>query len=125
MIGLVDGNNFFVSCERVFDPSLEGKPVAVLSNNDGCCISRSNEFKALNIAMGTPYFQLKGLEKKYGLIFRSSNYELYGDLSRRIISILYEFSPDVEQYSIDEAFIHMTEPATLPQNKSLHQYYSE
>lgn len=125
MIGLVDGNNFFVSCERVFDPSLEGKPVAVLSNNDGCCISRSNEFKALNIAMGTPYFQLRDLEKKYGLIFRSSNYELYGDLSRRIISILYEFSPDVEQYSIDEAFIHMTEPATLPQNKSLHQYYSE
>ena len=125
MIGLVDGNNFFVSCERVFDPSLEGKPVAVLSNNDGCCISRSNEFKALGIAMGTPYFQLKDLEKKYGLIFRSSNYELYGDLSRRIISVLYEFSPDVEQYSIDEAFIHIKDPAGVPHGRDLHQYYSE
>ena len=106
MIGLVDGNNFFVSCERVFDPSLEGKPVAVLSNNDGCCISRSNEFKALKIPMGTPYFQLKPLIEQYGLILRSSNYELYGDLSRRILSVLREFAEDVEPYSIDEAFLH-------------------
>lgn len=103
MIGLVDGNNFFVSCERVFDPSLEGKPVAVLSNNDGCCISRSNEFKALGIAMGTPYFQIRNTP---GLILRSSNYELYGDLSRRVISTLQTLVPKVEQYSIDEAFIH-------------------
>lgn len=103
MIGLVDGNNFFVSCERVFDPSLEGKPVAVLSNNDGCCISRSNEFKALGIAMGTPYFQIRNTP---GLILRSSNYELYGDLSRRVISVLNTLVPKVEQYSIDEAFIH-------------------
>ena len=107
MIGLIDGNNFFVSCERVFDPSLVGKPVAVLSNNDGCCISRSNEFKALDIAMGTPYFQLRPLIAKYGLILKSSNYELYADMSRRIISLLSRFSPDVEQYSIDEAFIHL------------------
>ena len=105
MYGLVDCNNFFVSCERVVDPSLEGKAVAVLSNNDGCCVSRSNEFKALGIAMGTPYFQLKDREASGELIFRSSNYELYGDISRRIISILRDEAHDVEQYSIDEAFI--------------------
>ena len=105
MYGLVDGNNFFVSCERVFDRSLVGRPVAVLSNNDGCCVSRSNEFKALGIAMGTPYFQLKQREAKGELCFRSSNYELYGDLSRRIVTILREEALEVEQYSIDEAFI--------------------
>ena len=101
MIGLVDGNNFFVSCERVFDRRLVGRPVAVLSNNDGCCVSRSNEFKALGIPMGTPYFQLKDREASGELFFRSSNYELYGDMSRRIISILRDEAVDVEQYSID------------------------
>lgn len=111
MIGLVDGNNFYVSCERIFDLSLEGKPVAVLSNNDGCVISRSNEFKALNIAMGTPYFQLKPLIKRYELILKSSNYELYGDISRRLMTVLHEFTADVEPYSIDEAFIHVNLPA--------------
>ena len=105
MIGLIDGNNFFVSCERVFNRRLVGRPVAVLSNNDGCCVSRSNEFKALGIAMGTPYYQLKNREKSGELDFCSSNYELYGDMSRRIISILREEALDVEQYSIDEAFI--------------------
>ena len=80
MIGLVDGNNFFVSCERVFNRRLVGRPVAVLSNNDGCCIARSNEFKALGIAMGTPYYQLKSREKSGELDFCSSNYELYGDM---------------------------------------------
>ena len=105
MYGLVDGNNFFVSCERVFDRSLVGRPVAVLSNNDGCCVSRSNEFKALGISMGTPYFQLKSREASGELCFRSSNYELYGDLSRRIVTILREEALEVEQYSIDEAFI--------------------
>ena len=105
MIGLVDGNNFFVSCERVFNRRLVGRPVAVLSNNDGCCVSRSNEFKALGIPMGTPYFQLKAREATGELSFCSSNYELYGDMSRRIISILREEAVDVEQYSIDEAFI--------------------
>ena len=105
MIGLVDGNNFFVSCERVFNRRLVGRPVAVLSNNDGCCVSRSNEFKALGIPMGTPYFQLKDREATGELSFCSSNYELYGDMSRRIISILREEAVDVEQYSIDEAFI--------------------
>ena len=110
MTGLIDGNNFFVSCERVFDPTLAGKPVAVLSNNDGCCISRSNEFKALGIAMGTPFFQLRPLIARYGLVLRSSNYALYSDMSRRIISLLHRFTPDVEQYSIDEAFIHLELP---------------
>ena len=105
MVGLIDGNNFFVSCERVFNRRLVGRPVAVLSNNDGCCVSRSNEFKALGIDMGTPYYQLKNREKSGELDFCSSNYELYGDMSRRIISILRDEALDVEQYSIDEAFI--------------------
>ena len=105
MIGLVDGNNFFVSCERVFNRRLVGRPVAILSNNDGCCVSRSNEFKALGIPMGTPYFQLKNREATGELSFCSSNYELYGDMSRRIVSILRDEAVDVEQYSIDEAFI--------------------
>ena len=105
MIGLVDGNNFFVSCERVFNRRLVGRPVAVLSNNDGCCVSRSNEFKALGIPMGTPYFQLKSREASGELSFCSSNYELYGDISNRIVSILREEAVEVEQYSIDEAFI--------------------
>ena len=106
MIGLVDGNNFFVSCERVFNRRLVGRPVAVLSNNDGCCVSRSNEFKALGIPMGTPYFQLKHREASGELCFCSSNYELYGDMSKRIISILRDEALDVEQYSIDEAFMY-------------------
>ena len=107
MIGLVDGNNFYVSCERVIDPKLNGNPVAVLSNNDGCCVAMSPEFKALGIARGTPYYQLMDREVPKGeLIFRSSNYELYGDMSRRIIAVLRERAVDVEQYSIDEAFIY-------------------
>ena len=97
MIGLVDGNNFFVSCERVFNRRLVGRPVAVLSNNDGCCVSRSNEFKALGIPMGTPYFQLKHREASGELCFCSSNYELYGDMSRRIISILREEAVGAEK----------------------------
>ena len=111
MIGLVDGNNFYVSCERVFDTALEGKPVAVLSNNDGCVISRSPEAKALGIAMGAPYFQLKRDAARLGLVFKSSNYELYGDLSRRLIAILGHFAPDVMPYSIDEAFVVVNLPA--------------
>ncbi len=110
MIGLVDGNNFFVSCERVFNRRLVGRPVAVLSNNDGCCVSRSNEFKALGIPMGTPYFQLRDRELSGELDFCSSNYELYADMSRRVMSILRGDAVEVEQYSIDEAFIHP--PAT-------------
>ena len=107
MIGLVDGNNFFVSCERVFNRRLVGRPVAVLSNNDGCCVSRSNEFKALGIPMGTPYFQLKGREASGELSFCSSNYELYGDLSRRIVSgssLTTDQSPD--RCAARMAFLH-------------------
>ena len=105
MIGLVDGNNFFVSCERLFNRRLVGRPVAVLSNNDGCCVSRSNEFKALGSPMGTPYFQLRDRELSGELDFCSSNYELYADMSRRVMSILRGEAVEVEQYSIDEAFI--------------------
>ena len=107
MISLVDANNFYVSCERAFNPKLEGKPVAVLSNNDGCVISRSPECKALGIEMGTPYFKLKDT----GILFRSSNYELYGDMSARIAATLGTFTPDVEQYSIDEVFLHFDDGA--------------
>jgi len=113
MLGLVDVNNCFVSCERVFNRALVGRPVAVLSNNDGCCVARSNEFKALGIAMGTPYFQLKDRERSGELVFCSSNYELYGDMSRRLISILRDEALDVEQYSIDEAFITPPTPGAL------------
>ena len=106
MIGLVDGNNFYVSCERVVNPKLNGRPVAVLSNNDGCCVAMSPEFKALGIPRGTPYYQLKDREAPKGdLIFLSSNYELYGDMSRRVIQVLRERAVEVEQYSIDEAFV--------------------
>ena len=111
MIAHVDANNFYVSCERVFDPRLEGRPVAVLSNNDGCVISRSAECKALGVEMGTPYFKLRESAKKNGLVFRSSNYELYGDLSARVVQTLGTFTPDVERYSIDEAFLRLSPPA--------------
>ncbi len=107
MFALVDCNNFFVSCERVFDLSLSNRPVAVLSNNDGCVISRSNELKALGVKMGTPFFQLRPLIARHNIAARSSNFELYGDMSRRFITTLSDFSPDVEQYSIDEAFIRL------------------
>lgn len=108
MIGLIDGNNFYCSCERIFNLSLTGRPLAVLSNNDGCVISRSSECKALNVPMGAPFHELKSLIQCGKLIVKSSNYELYGDISRRMIAVLQEFSPDVEQYSIDEAFIYTT-----------------
>ena len=111
MIALVDANNFYVSCERVFDPRLEGRPVAVLSNNDGCVISRSAECKALGVAMGTPYFKLRAEARAPGLVFRSSNYELYGDLSARIVAVLGQFSADVEPYSIDESFLRFGDRA--------------
>ena len=105
MFGLVDCNNFYASCERVFRPDLNGKPVVVLSNNDGCVIARSNEAKALNIPMGAPAFEFKELFEKYNVHVFSSNYALYGDMSFRVMTILSRFSPDVEIYSIDEAFM--------------------
>ena len=107
MYALVDCNNFFVSCERAFQPELEGRPVVVLSNNDGCVVARSNESKALGVPMGTPYFKVKYLVDQGKLVVRSSNYTLYGDLSARVMSLLAEFAPKLEVYSIDEAFMNM------------------
>ncbi len=104
MIALVDGNNFYVSCERVFDPRLEGRPVGVLSNNDGCVVARSNELKALGVGMGAPMHLLPPAIRRQAVLL-SSNYALYGDMSRRVNQVLAEFSPDVEAYSIDESFV--------------------
>jgi len=104
-IALVDVNNCFVSCERLFDPSLEGLPVVVLSNNDGCVVARSYEAKALGIQMGDPWFKLAAQAPHWGLKAKSSNYELYGDLSQRVETLLSRFSYDLEKYSIDEAFL--------------------
>ena len=107
MYALVDCNNFFVSCERVFRPQLEGKAVVVLSNNDGCVVARSNESKAMGIRMGTPFYQVRDMVKSGRLIACSSNYTMYGDLSSRVMSILAEAVPRIEIYSIDEAFLCM------------------
>ena len=107
MFALVDVNNFYVSCERVFNPYLVNRPVVVLSNNDGCAVARSNEVKALGIKMGTPWFKLKELAKQHGIIALSSNYTLYGDMSDRVMTILRDFSPHVEVYSIDECFLDL------------------
>lgn len=108
MYALVDANNFYVSCERVFNPKLEGQPVIVLSNNDGCVVARSPEVKALGIAMGAPLHQIRALVKAHRIQVYSSNYTLYGDLSQRVMVTLEEFTPDVEVYSIDEAFLRLT-----------------
>ena len=105
---LVDCNNFYVSCERVFNPGLMGKPVVVLSNNDGCVIARSNEAKALGIPMGAPVFKMQDVIKAHGVHVYSSNYALYGDMSQRVMEALSEFTPDVEIYSIDEAFLDLS-----------------
>ncbi len=107
MFALVDCNNFFVSCERVFNPSLAGRPVVVLSNNDGCIIARSNEAKAMGIAMGEPYFKARRKLEAGGVAVFSSNHVLYGDMSRRVMSLLSEFTPELEIYSIDEAFLYL------------------
>jgi DNA polymerase V len=107
MIALVDCNNFYVSCERVFAPKLKNCPVVVLSNNDGCVIARSEEAKALGIKMGTPYFQIDYLIEKKRLAVFSSNYCLYGDMSLRVMEALNLFSPETEIYSIDEAFLNI------------------
>lgn len=108
MFGLVDCNNFYASCERVFNPSLNGKPIVVLSNNDGCVIARSNEAKLLGIKMGVPAYQIKELVNTHGVTVFSSNYTLYGDMSGRVMSMLAELSPEIEVYSIDEAFLNLT-----------------
>lgn len=107
MIGLIDCNNFFVSCERVFNPSVRYKPVIVFSNNDGCAVAISNEAKALGVKRGDPFFKIKGLCKLHDIKTYSGNHKLYGDMSSRIMAILSSMVPDVEIYSIDEAFLHM------------------
>jgi len=105
IVALVDCNNFYVSCERVFNPKLNNKPVAILSNNDGCIVSRSQEIKDLKIPMGAPGFKYEALIKKNGGTLLSSNYALYADMSSRVMEVLAMFSPDIEIYSIDEAFL--------------------
>ena len=106
-IALIDVNNFYVSCERAFNPRLKHQPVVVLSNNDGCVISRSHEAKALGIKMGEPWFRCQGLAKQYGVQALSSNYALYADMSNRVMTILADFSPHQEIYSIDECFLDL------------------
>ena len=112
---LVDCNNFYVSCERVFNPSLEGRPVIVLSNNDGCVVARSQEAKDLGIAMGEPFFKIRELCAQQKVAVYSSNYQLYGDLSGRVMSVLSTMSPHLQVYSIDEAFLWY--PSTVPPNE--------
>lgn len=107
MFALADCNNFFVSCERVFRPDLEGRPVVVLSGNDGCVVSRSNEAKALGIKMGVPLYQIQGLVDKEGVVCFSSNFSLYGDLSDRVMSMIRRHTSRFEQYSIDECFFNI------------------
>ncbi|MEM5563584.1 Y-family DNA polymerase [Psychroserpens sp. AS72] len=105
MFALVDCNNFYASCERVFNPNLQGQPIAILSNNDGCVISRSDEAKALDLPMGAPIFKWEPFCKANNIVVLSSNYPLYGDMSSRVMRILEQFTPDVEVYSIDESFL--------------------
>lgn len=108
MFALVDCNNFYASCERVFQPALNGQPIVVLSNNDGCVIARSNEAKALGVAMGAPWFKVARRFQALGVQVFSSNYALYGDLSRRVMQVLARFSPGLEVYSIDECFLDLS-----------------
>src|SRR5918912_1584545 len=105
--GLIDCNNFYVPCERVFQPALESKPVVVLSNNDGNIIARSNEAKALGLTMGMPFFKALPLIEKHDVTYFSSNYTLYGSMSRRVMDTISEFAPQLEHYSIDEAFVYL------------------
>ena len=136
MIGLADCNNFYCSCERVFRPDLIGKPVVVLSNNDGCVIARSEEAKALGYKMGDPFYQVKGKLEAEGVAIFSSNYTLYGSLSNRVMSMLSHYSPHIDQYSIDESFFEVDQSMAerffqenqkenetfLNENSLLHQY---
>ena len=105
MFALVDVNNMYCSVERVFNPRLEGRPLVVLSSNDGACIARSNEAKALGVQMAQPWFQVRHLQKSHGLVALSANFELYSDMSARMMAIASRYSPNVVPYSIDEAFI--------------------
>jgi len=116
---LVDCNNFYASCERLFNPKLEGRPIIVLSNNDGCVVARSQEAKQLGIKMGEPYFKIKTFCFYYHVAVYSSNYALYGNLSQRVMTILAQMAPEIEVYSIDEAFL--TYPSSMDSNVILEQ----
>ena len=107
MIGLIDCNNFFVSCERVFNPRLQDRPVVVLSNNDGCIVALSNEAKALGLRRGDPYFKVRGTIDRGGVQVLSGNHRLYGDISSRVMTTIASVTGDVRVYSIDEAFIEI------------------
>ena len=109
LFGLADCNNFYCSCERVFHPDLRNKPVVVLSNNDGCVIARSEESKALGIGMGEVFYQVKDKLEKNNVAVFSSNYNLYGDMSRRVMSLLSTYTPKLDIYSIDEAFLDLSD----------------
>ena len=119
MYALCDCNNFFVSCERVFRPDLRDKPVVVLSGNDGCVIARSNEVKKLGIKMGVPFYQIKNEVEKYGIVHFSSNFALYGDLSSRIMRLLSRYTDNLQQYSIDEAFLDLSHLSDTTEAKAL------
>ncbi|MGD8512824.1 MAG: Y-family DNA polymerase [Deltaproteobacteria bacterium] len=108
IFALVDCNNFYASCERVFNPTVMNRPVAVLSNNDGCVVARSDEVKALGVVLGTPYFKCQKQVRKHNIAIFSSNYTLYGDMSQRVMETLEQFTPDIEIYSIDEAFLSLS-----------------
>lgn len=108
VIALIDCNNFYASCERVFQPALRGQPLVVLSNNDGCAIARSNEAKALGVEMGAPWHLNREKFERDGVFVQSSNYTLYGDMSARVMKILADFAPELEIYSIDEALMNLT-----------------
>ena len=108
VFALVDANNFYASCEKLFNPNLKDKPVVVLSNNDGCVVARSAEVKALGIAMGVPWFKIRDEARRHGIVAFSSNYALYADMSNRVVDILSSFSPSIEVYSIDESFLDLS-----------------
>ena len=118
MYALVDGNNFYVSCERVFRPDLNGRPVIVLSNNDGCAIARSNEAKALGVKMGAPWLGIRHLEEKEGLVALSANFALYGDMSDRMMSLVAGLGHQQEIYSIDESFVDISGIRGAPMARS-------
>ena len=119
LFALVDCNNFYASCERLFRPDLANKPIVVLSNNDGCVVARSNEIKKLGIKAGTPFYNVKRQLENIGATIFSSNYELYGDISSRIMNILSQAAPDIEVYSIDEAFLNIS---SFPSSTDLEQF---
>ena len=130
LFALVDVNNFYVSCERVFQPKLEQVPMVVLSNNDGCAVARSAEVKALGVKMGTPWFQMQDLAKQHGITAYSSNYTLYGDMSNRVVQVLRGFTPHLEVYSIDESFLQIGTvlkqyPSTIELGQSIKQKVKE